>query len=138
MAKATGKDCKIMRGATSKVLGMGTWDMPGVSTDLLETTEFGDEWKTYLAGLKDGGEISFEGFFDPADTDGQKYLRDANLYGSQITDLRFYVNSASYFAPKTTGPASFLLVTKWSVKADKSGLMQTSFTAKVSGAMELI
>jgi hypothetical protein len=137
MAKSPGKNCKVSWGTTTKVVGIGTWDMPGISTDLLEATEMGDEWKTFIAGLKDGGEISFEGLFDPADG-GQKLLRDANLLGSQISDLRFYVNSASYFAPTTTNPASYLLITRWSVKADKSALITCSFTAKVSGAMELL
>jgi hypothetical protein len=137
MAKCVGKNAKVSFGATTKVTGIGTWDMPGINTDLLESTEFGDEWKQYLAGLKDGGEITFEGLFDPADG-GQEDLRDANLLGSSLTTLRFYVDNTSYFAPTTTNPASSLLITRWSVKADKSGLLTTSFTAKVSGAMELI
>jgi len=137
MAKSPGKDAKVSWGATTKVVGIGTWDMPGITTDLLESTEMGDEWKTYIAGLKDGGEISFEGLFDPADG-AQSDLRTANLLGSQLTTLRFYVNSASYFVPKTTNPTSHVLITKWGVKADKSGLISASFTGKVSGAMELL
>ncbi len=137
MAKSPGKACKVQWGSTTKVTGIGSWDMPGISTDLLESTEMGDEWKQFIAGLKDGGEITFDGLFDPADA-GQKDLRDANLLGSSITTLRFYVNSVSYFAPTTTNPASSLLITKWSVKADKSALLACSFTAKVSGAMELL
>ena len=136
MAKSPGKDCKVSLG-TTKVLGIGSWEMPGISTDLLESTEMGDQWKTYLAGLKDGGEITFEGLYDPADSTGQKLIRDANLYGSQLTDIRFYVNSVSYFAPSTTNPTSYCLITKTSVKADKSGLISTSFSAKVSGMMLL-
>ena len=137
MAKSPGKDAKVSWGATTKVVGIGTWDMPGITTDLLESTEMGDQWKTYIAGMKDGGEISFEGQFDPADT-GQGDLRTANLLGSQLTTLRFYINSVSYFVPTTTNPASYMLITKWSVKADKSGLLTGSFSAKVSGAMQLL
>jgi hypothetical protein len=137
MAKSPGKACKVSWGGTTKVVGIGTWDLSGVETDLLEATEMGDDWKTYLAGLKDGGEISFEGLFDPADG-GQADLRTANLNGSELTTLRFYVNATSYYAPKTTNPASHFLITKWTVKADKSSLLTASFTARVSGAIELL
>jgi hypothetical protein len=137
MAKTTGKVCKVALGST-KVLAIGSWDVPGITTDLLESTELGDEWKTSLPGLKDGGEISFSGFFDKADSTGQKVLRDANLYGSALTDVRFYVDSVSYFVPTTTNPASSVYITKWGVKADKGSLVEASFTAKISGAIELL
>jgi len=145
-----GKDCKVTLGANS-VVGMGTWSLSGITSDQLEDTEFGDEWKTYAFGMKDGGQITFNGLFDPADTTGQDVLKAANLDNTNITNLRLYVDNTSYYTPcatagywspsDTTGndtPVSHVNITSYDISADKSGLMQTSFTAKVSGCMVLV
>lgn len=132
-----GKDAKVTLGA-DKVLGMGTWTMSGVSTDLLEATEFSDEWKRFKIGLKDGGDVSFSGFYDKTDTTGQDALRTANEAGTELTTLRFYVDDTSYYTFATTNPVSSGLVTAWSIGAEKSGLITADFTVKVSGKLELI
>lgn len=150
MAKKVGKDCKVAIGST-KVLGMGTWSLSGIAADQLESSEFGDNWKTYEFGMKDGGTIAFNGFFDPADTTGQNALRLANLNNTDITNLRLYVDNTSYFEPcQTTGyfsPAvtsgsdtkpSSVNIVSLDVSADKSGLMTATFNAKVSGVMVLV
>lgn len=137
MAFGAGKNCKVTLGA-NKVAGMGVANLTGVSTDLLEETEFGDDWKQWAMGLKDGGELTFNGLYDPADSDGQDVLRSANENNTEVTNIRFYVNANSYWTPKTTGPASYVLITAWDIGADKAGMVECSFTAKISGAMELL
>lgn len=150
MAKKIGKDCAVKLG-TTQVLGIGTWSMDGISADQLESSEFGDNWKTYEFGMLDGGTVSFNGFFDPADTTGQEVLERANLYNSDLTTLRLYVDNTSYFVPcQTTGyfspsltkaaptQLSHVNITSCNVSADKSGLMNISFTGKVSGCMVLV
>jgi len=149
MAKI-GKDAKVTLGANS-IVGMGTWNLSGISSDQLEDTEFGDQWKSYLFSVKDGGQVTFSGLYDPDDTTGQDVLKAANLDNTNITTLRLYVDNTSYFeACQTTGywsptdtvdnltVLSHLNVTSYDVSADKSGLMNTSFTCKVSGCMVLI
>lgn len=131
-----GKDCKVALGS-NKVLGMGTWTMNGVSTDLLESTEFGDNWKRYKLGLKDGGEVSFSGFYDKTDSTGQNALRTANENGTSITDIRFYVDNTSYWAPTTTNPLSSALVTGWSIGSEKGALITSEFTIQIDGKLEL-
>ena len=59
MSFGAGKNCKVTLGAT-KVLGMGTVALTGVDTDLLDKTQFGDDWKQWEVGLKDGGELTFK------------------------------------------------------------------------------
>jgi hypothetical protein len=137
MAAKLGKNCKVTLGS-DKVLGMGTYKLPGVTSEIHEDTEFGDDWKTFLLGLKDGGEVAFNGYYDPADSTGQDVLRTANENGTEVTNIRFYIDATSYWTPKTTGPASHVLVTAWDIDADKSGIMPCSFTCKVSGQFELI
>jgi hypothetical protein len=132
-----GKDTAVKLGSYT-ILGLGTWNMTGVTIDQYEDTSFGDEWKTFVPGLKDGGQITFAGVYKPADSTGQQALRTAADAGTNLTDIRFYVDNTSYWIPKTTNPASYINVTEWSISADKSGVMQTSFTCKVSGEMELL
>jgi len=138
MAATKGKGSKVTDGSNT-ILGMGTWSIDGVTSDQLEDTEFGDAWKTYLYGLNDGGTVSFNGYYDPADTTGQTVLRTANANQTQMTDIRFYVDSTSYWRPNSTGtPSSHIIITAWNISADKSGLMQCTFSGKVSGKMDLV
>lgn len=137
MSFKKGKNCKVSIGS-DKVVGIGTWSLSGVTSDMLEDTEFGDTWKSYQFGLKDGGTISFEGLYDPDDATGQDVLRDALENDDDIANLRLYIDNTSYWTPKTTSPTSHVNVTAWDVKADKSGLMAATFSCKISGVMELI
>lgn len=137
MALGPGKNCKVTLGAT-KIVGIGTVALSGVETDLLDKTQFGDDWKQWENGLKDGGELTFSGMYDPADSTGQDVLRTANENDTQITDIRFYVDAASYWIPATTNPASYVQVTAWNVEASKDGMVECSFTCKISGKMELL
>jgi hypothetical protein len=150
MAKLVGKDGAVKLGAAS-VVGMGTWTLDGIVVDELESTEFGDTWKSYLYGLKDGGTVSFNGLFDPADSTGAQKILEANLYNSALTNLHFYVDNTSYYTPcqtmgyfspfLTTGAptkTSNLRITTMNIGMDKSGLGTISFSAKVSGVMVLV
>ncbi len=131
--KKVGKNCAIMIG-TWEVLGMGKWSIPGAKADLLDSTEFGDQWKEYMIGLQDGGEITFSGVLVATDTTGQAALKQANMLNSQLTNLAFMIDSTSRFQLDLTDyPNSYMLVTAWKVEADKSNLLQTDFTVKVSG-----
>lgn len=137
MGAHKGKDCKVTIGST-KIVGLGTWSINGITADQLEDTEFGDDWKTFLYGMKDGGQVSFAGYYDKTDTTGQDVIRTANENGTELTDLRFYVDDTSYWCPNSTAPASHIIITAWDISADKANLVQCSFTGKVSGKMELV
>jgi len=146
----SGRYCAVKIG-TATVLGMGSWSLGGVTADQLDASEFGMEWKRFEFGLMDGGQISFNGLFDPADVTGQEAIREANIENTDMTTLRLYVDNTSYYepcqttgylSPTTTSGASTELshvnIVSFDISADKSGLMQGSFSAKVTGAMVLI
>jgi len=145
-----GKDCSVKL-ATNSIVLMGTWSLSGVNTDQLETTAFGNEWKTYEFGLKDGGTVSFSGLYDATDTTGQHELMEANVEATDLTDIRLYINTTSYFVPNqtdgyfsptvTTGASteeSHVNITSLNINSDKSGLVNIDFTGKVSGVMVLV
>jgi len=136
MATYSGRYNHVKFGSND-IVGIGNWNMEGVTVDQIDTTAFGSTWKTFEAGMSDGGQITFEGYYDKTDSTGQEILRAANVAGTHLTSLFFYVDNTSYYAPKTTNPASYILITSYTVTADKNDIMRTTFTAKVSGAMEL-
>lgn len=145
-----GKDGKVTLGSNT-VVGMGTWSLDGIQVEEFDASAFGDTWKQFAYGMKDGGSVSFNGHYTPTDTTGQQALQQANLYNSNLTDLRLYVNNTSYFVPcQTTGyfsptlttgaptKASSVTITSFNIGMDKSGLGTISFTGKVSGVMVLV
>ncbi len=137
MAKV-GKLASVKIGA-AKVAGIGTWSMSGLSRETLEDTEFGDDVKTFVFGMADGGTVDFNGLYDPADTTGQLAFEAKVLAGTSWTSgaagLCFYIDSTSYWSISGAGT---LLPTKCdAISMDKNGLGQISFSCKVSGTMVL-
>lgn len=124
---------------SATVKGMGTWEMPGVSVDLLESTAFGDTAKQYMTGLLDYGNVNFAGLYDPADSTGQAALISANINNSKVVAVKLYVDSASYWTPNVTADsAAGLLMQSFSVAADKGGLLSVRFSGKATGAWVLV
>jgi len=150
MAKV-GKDGKVTLGA-NVIVGMGTWNLDGISVEEFDASAFGDDWKSFEYGMKDGGSVTFSGHYDPTDTTGQQMLQLANLYNSALTDLRFYIDDTSYYVPSQStsyfapgaystgmpGKVSSVVITSFSIGADKSGLETINFTGKVSGLMVIV
>ncbi len=143
-----GKDGKVTLGANT-VVGMGTWAIDGVTVEEFDSSAFGDTWKSFQYGMKDGGTVSFNGHYTPTDVTGQQMLMLANLYNSALTDLRLYIDNTSYFVPSQStsyfapgaystgmpGRVSSVTITTFNIGLDKSGLGTISFTGKVSGLM---
>lgn len=75
----------ISKGGTN-IGGLTSIGTPEKSADMLETTtlDITDGYKTYIQGIKDGGEISVKGFFDTADA-GQMALDTAFEAGTLDT-----------------------------------------------------
>jgi hypothetical protein len=150
MSKKVGKDCKVALG-TNTVAERTTWSITGIVTDQYDASAFTDTWKEYMFGLIDGGTIACDGWHDPADVTGQEMIVLANLYNSEVVNLRLYVDNTSYyepcrttsyFSPTVTNTAptklSHVKITGYNINADIAGINKFSFTAKVSGVMVLI
>lgn len=134
------------------IVAMGTWTLSGITADQMESSAFGDNWKTYEFGMKDGGQISFNGFLDPSDTTGQQALQKANMDNTDLTSLQLWVDNTSYYTPSQStayfapgslstgqsGAVSVVNITSYDISMDKAGLATISFTAKVSGVMVLV
>jgi len=142
MGAIVGKNTMVSFGANNRrILGMGTWRLTGVTTDMIEVSEFCVDFKEWLCGLKDGGEVSFNGYLNRSCT-SQFALMDVAQDCDCVTSLRFHLSCTStaggYFYPMTVTPftRSCIRITSWEVSADKTGLVSISFTGKVTGLMD--
>lgn len=138
MSFKTGKNQKVTLG-TNTVVGMGSWELSGITVDQLDATAFGDVAKEFVTGLLDYGNISFSGLYDPADTTGQTVLITALSNNTKVTNIRLYVDATSYWMPDiTTDAAAGMYVTNCSIKADKGALSTINFTGKATGPWALV
>jgi hypothetical protein len=138
MAFKAGNNAKVKLGANT-IVGMGNWELPGISTDLLESTAFGDTAKQFMTGLLDYGNVNFGGLYDPADTTGQDILISANKNNSKIGNLRLYVDNTSYWTPNVTVDSDAgMLVQSVAIGMDKSNLGTIKFSGKCTGPWVLV
>lgn len=138
MAFKAGNNAKVTLGAAT-VVGMGNWQLSGITVDLLETTSFGDTAKQFITGLLDYGAANFGGLYDPGDTTGQQMLVSANINNSKIGNIRLYVDNTSYWTPNVTVvSAAGLLMQSVAIGQDKSGLATIEFSGKCTGPWVLV
>ena len=92
-----GKNGKVVvgSGAEEKVVGIKSWSLE-LSLETLETTALGDDWKNYIAGLKEWTASSEGDYEVPVDTEGQAALQDAFLNGTTVV-VKLYVDGVNYY-----------------------------------------
>lgn len=128
MAVKRGIGTTISKGGTN-IGGLTSIGTPEKSADTIETTtmDVTDGYKTFIQGIKDGGEISVKGFFDTADA-GQMTLDAAFENGTLDTYIITF--------PATIG-ATFNftgIVTKFTVgEATIEDPLSFELTVKISG-----
>ena len=136
-ATLSGSFQKVTLGASSKLLGAGTYEISGAVRKTVDVSEFGVDIDIFEFGSADGGTIAINNVsYDPTDP-MQNYLRTCVEQGIKLDNgatsgLRFWVNSTSFLAVGTSG--NILMTTAGAVMADRNGSAKTSFSGKVSGA----
>ncbi|NNV07775.1 histidine kinase [Geobacillus sp. MMMUD3] len=120
---------KLMVGANSiaELTSIGGVEL---SADTVETTTLDSGgWRTFMQGLKDGGEVSLEGYFNPGDSNGQIALYNSFQSGALLPYTILFPFGASW---TFNG-----IVTKVSTKADLEDSVPFEATIKVSGQPSL-
>ena len=106
---------------------------PSMSQDTIEASSRDNNWKEFVGGQVDGGEITFDIVYDP-DT----VTHSAGSAGGAVL-LLITGTKGTYklsFADTTPATASFsALVTKFTPKAPYNGLQSADVTLKISGAI---
>lgn len=93
-----GKYGKICISTGKQIASTKSWSLE-LSLDTLETTALGDEWKKYIAGLKEWNASCEGDYAINSDATGQKALQDAYLSGTEVT-IELYVDSSNYYTGK--------------------------------------
>lgn len=138
MAEKKVKDCQVALNG-NKINGIGTFSYGGVTYDEVDKTQLGDQRHAWTETLYDGTDFSFDGWFDPDDTNGQVVLRTANKNATHLTDLRFYVDANSYYVPESgLSPASYAKINSWTNNGERAGLINIVFGGKMYGAWDLV
>jgi len=135
---AIGGRLACVRYGANLIAGMGTWTLSGFVPDVQEATAFGDTVKTFVqAGIGDAGTFSFNGNYDPVDTNGQVALNALANTDAELTNLYFYESTSVFWRVASGGK---LIITKFgSPTFGKNQLASISFEGKVSGkAMERV
>ena len=86
-----------------------------------------DEFREYVAGFRDGGEINFTAHLDPESTDASKHLLvRQDLENGTLTNYRIVLPDGPYIQAKC-------LVTAWGPDFPEGGMVPLEGTLKVSG-----
>ncbi len=93
-----GKKGKVAIGTDDPVtvVGIKNWSLE-LSTDTLETTALGDDWKNYIMGLMEWTTSSEGDYSVETDAEGQAALQEAFLAGETV-DLKLYVDDTHYYS----------------------------------------
>lgn len=104
-----------------------------LSADTLETTTLDNSgnYRTFVQGMKDAGEVSMSGFFNPNDTNGQKALYDLYVSGA-LTSMSIVFPSAMGASWTFNG-----IVTGVTTGASMEDLVSFECTVKLSGVPSL-
>lgn len=121
---------------TFTTIGM-VGDISGPSFELgtEEATSHDSSWREYVPTLLSGGEVSFDVFFDPADT--THYSAAAgSLYYAQSNKVK---NNFKLVLPDPGAMeiAFGAYVTGLEIKADVEGVLTMSVTLQISGAVTI-
>jgi hypothetical protein len=122
---------------TTLVENLGRWNI-NIALDEIDVSAFGTVWKKNQPGFQ-GWTGTIEGMYDPADTDGQKTLHDAALAATKIQNIRFYIDSTSYWTPDTTDDAANgCYISSVDITHDKAGVAQVTMNIIGYGKLALV
>jgi len=131
MAATSGKASKITYNDI-KISGVSKWSMSGYELSALDASEFGHEIGAYVAGgFTDMGDISFSGYYDPDNLDGQVTFSNACKNGISIRTLKFYTTITRFLAVGVNG--DILPISCDSIEFGKNNLGSIKFVGKISG-----
>ena len=101
-----------------------------INNDTIDITSFGDEWAKFCRGMQSWtGTIT--GHLD-LDDPSQSTLVDAAEGGTLVDNLRFYIDSTTYFASDlVTDPEAGLYIDSYNFTADNNSVV--SFSMSLTG-----
>ena len=111
------------------IAGIVTLDLSGPTTDLLDSTVHGEDWRTRVSGLKDGGTASITIRME-TDNATQKAVRDALgiLCAHKFTFPKKVSSNTTPFSW-----ANNAIIQSYSMNAPHDGLLEMTVNLQLSG-----
>jgi hypothetical protein len=123
--------------AAALVENLGSWKISLTGAEI-DVSAFGDTWEKKMPGMK-GWNASIVGMFDPADSDGQAILQAAYLAGTKIQNIRFYIDSTSYWTVASDESTAYgCYISSMDISHDKAGVAQITMNVLGFGKIKLI
>ncbi len=121
---------------SNTVAALTKWGINGMANKVIDSTVFQDEFETYEYGQGNGGKVTFSGYLDNTDTNGQLalqtvWINKTTLATGTSNDPRIYYDATNYF--ELSSGAECLVESIDIGEADLSGLVPITFTLQVSG-----
>lgn len=111
-------------GGTTVVVGCHEWSID-VGQDTPETTAFGDQWRTFIPGIREwSGSMGMHGDTSAA---SQAFIRNLQIGGSAALEFRFFAGT-NYFS----GSA---MVSGHAPEVAYDGIFEDSFDLQGSGPL---
>lgn len=123
--------------ATALVENLGSWRLSLTGTEI-DVSAFGDTWEKKMPGMK-GWTANMVGMYDPADTDGQAVLATAWSNGTKVQNIRFYIDSTSYWTVASDESTAYgCYINSIDISHDKAGVAQVTLNVLGFGKLKLI
>lgn len=128
--KLTVVDSSSTTETVKKVIGITNWSL-SLTVSTLDKTALGDDWKSYIHGLKEwtaSASGNFEiGSTAPSGEEDQEVLQNALLEGTEV-ELKLYVDGTHYYSGKA-------IVASMSVDDTLEDVVNASFEFTGCGAL---
>ena len=115
-----GRYAKVTIGS-SLVANLGRWNID-IKMDSIDVSAFGTVWGKFLPGMQNWSG-TFEGHYDPSDTEGQAAMEALALSAGAIANIQFWVDATHFWRPdvgEDSGAAIY--ITGWTIQHDKAGV----------------
>ncbi len=105
-----------------------------IGDETIDITSFGDNWAKFAIGMRNWT-ASISGFYVKDNTE-QNALRTANIGGTSITDLTFYIDSTSFYDIDTVSDTeSACVIDTFTVTSDNNAVVAFDMTVTGTGVL---
>ena len=128
MAEILGRNSRIKLGINT-IAKMRTLSVT-IGNETIDITSFGDTWAKFARGMQ-SWTASISGMMDLDDTYAKEFLEAAED-GTELTNLRFYMDSSNYYYIDTvTDTDASALVDSLTITSDNNSVV--AFDATITG-----
>lgn len=113
---------------SNTVTDLYNWSID-ITSDPIEQATFGDTWNDIHGLGVNKWSGSFEGIFDPDDTNGQVALRTAQLNSTVVSGVRFYMDSSTHYYEGN------VYITTHNVSTDPEDVVRVTFNFSGTGEL---